>query len=265
MTEKEIDNQINGKPSEEKKEEWGELAKTLILALLLAGIIRTFLYEPFNIPSGSMKPTLLVGDYLFVSKTSYGYSQYSFPFGIAEFEGRIWQDTPKRGDVAVFKLPTDTSTDYIKRVIGIPGDKIQVIGGKLYINGKKVNRELVGYKQIEERNGKTKRVAEYIETLPNGVMHTIYEEDDIHPLDNTPEYIVPEGHYFMMGDNRDNSRDSRVQDHVGFVPLDNFVGRAEFIFFSTNGKARFFEFWKWPITIRYSRIFNSISPTALKE
>ena len=245
-------------PVEQKKEDWGELAKTTVIAILLAMIIRTFLFEPFNIPSGSMIPNLLVGDYLFVTKYSYGYSRHSFPFGIAKFEGRMDAKLPERGDVVVFKLPTDTSIDYIKRVIGLPGDTIQVINGRLYINDKRVPREAVGMEEYENGYGQPVKVTEYKETLPNNVVHTIYEEGDDMQLDNTEKFRVPENHYFMMGDNRDNSRDSRVQDLVGYVPYDNLIGRAELIFFSTNGSASMVEFWKWPWTIRYNRLLTRI-------
>lgn len=245
--------------SEKKEESLGDLAKTAILALLLALVIRSLLFEPFNIPSGSMVPNLLVGDYLFVSKYSYGYSKHSFPFSSGGFEGRIVNDhLPERGDVAVFRLPTNTNIDYIKRVIGLPGDTIQVIGGQLYINKKEVPREMLGLKEYKNDYMATKEVVEYVETLPNGHVHTMYELDDYQPLDDTKEFTVPEGHYFMMGDNRDNSQDSRVMDQVGFVPLENFIGEAKFIFFSTNGKAKIYEIWKWPFTIRYDRLFNKI-------
>jgi signal peptidase I len=238
--------------------EWMELVKTAFWAVLLAMTIRATFYEPFNIPSGSMKPTLLVGDYLFVSKFSYGYSRYSFPMGLPLFEGRIWGDAPEQGDVIVFKLPTDNKTDYIKRVIGLPGDKIQVQSGRLYINGTVVKRELVGKKSITDIYGGTFETTEYIETLPNGVTHHIYEDSDHGPLDNTKIYTVPEGHFFAMGDNRDNSQDSRVENLVGPVPYENLVGRAEILFFSTNGEAHLWEFWKWPWTVRYSRLLNPI-------
>lgn len=243
---------------EEKKEDWGELAKTTFIAILLAMLIRTFLFEPFNIPSGSMIPNLLVGDYLFVSKYSYGYSQYSFPFGIAEFEGRMNGKKPEQGDVVVFKLPTDTSIDYIKRVIGLPGDTVQVINGRLYINDKRIERAASGMSEYDNGYGQSVKVTVYKETLPNGVVHTIYEEGDDMALDNTEKFTVPDGHYFMMGDNRDNSRDSRVQDLVGYVPFDHLVGRAEIIFFSTNGSANIVQFWKWPWSIRYDRLLTRI-------
>ncbi len=243
------------------QEEWGEFFKTALWAVLLALVIRTFLYEPFNIPSGSMMPTLEIGDYLFVYKPSYGYSRYSFPFGLAPIEGRIVNDAlPKRGDVIVFRLPTNTSIDYIKRVVGLPGDRVQVLDGRLYINGALVPREPVGLRKISER-GMSPTMMVYIETLPGGVMHEIYEESDDRPLDNTQEYVVPEGHYFCMGDNRDNSQDSRVQSLVGFVPLENIVGRADFIFFSfDSNKASVGKPWSLFSAIRYNRIFSRIAP-----
>ncbi|MGE4314078.1 MAG: signal peptidase I [Pseudobdellovibrionaceae bacterium] len=260
-----VDDQAADKNENEvaKKDEWGELFRTAGLAILLALLIRTFLFEPFNIPSGSMVPNLLIGDYLFVSKYSYGYSKYSFPFGLGGFDGRIMsEDLPERGDVAVFKLPANPSIDYIKRVIGLPGDTVQMKNGRLYINGQMVAREKLGDEEYDNGGGYISKATAYLETLPNGVLHTIYEEDDYQPLDNTPLFKVPEGHYFMMGDNRDNSRDSRVPEEVngvGFVPAENFIGRAQFLFFSTNGRARIYEIWKWPSSIRWSRLFNGIS------
>lgn len=255
------ENQTQNSQVEEKveqKESVGEVARTAFIAVLLALIVRTFLFEPFNIPSSSMVPNLLVGDYLFISKYSYGYSRYSFPFGLGGFEGRINGKAPNRGDVVVFKLPTNTGIDYIKRVVGMPGDTLQMINGRLYINGEIVPREPKGMVEYSKENGFSSSVMAYEETLPGGTQHTIYEESDNGPLDNTDKYIVPEGHYFMMGDNRDNSRDSRVLDLVGYVPFDNLEGRAEIIFFSTDGSARIFEFWKWPMATRFSRIFSLI-------
>lgn len=247
------------------KGEAGEFFRTALLAILLALFIRTFFYEPFNIPSGSMQPTLEIGDYLFVSKPAYGYSRYSFPFGLAPIEGRHFGKLPQRGDIAVFKLPSNPSIDYIKRVIGLPGDTVQVVNGRLYLNGTRVEREAVGLRQVEKYDGRDHAMMEYIETLPGGVLHRIYEESDNGDLDNTPAYTVPEGHYFMMGDNRDNSQDSRVQDLVGFVPLENIVGRADILFFSVNGYGSLFEPWKWPWSIRYSRILNRIGPVRLEK
>lgn len=234
-----------------------ETVRTVVYAVLFALVVRTFLFEPFNIPSGSMIPTLLVGDYLFVSKYSYGYSRHSLPFSPPLFKGRIFESEPERGDVAVFKLPLDNDTDYIKRIVGLPGDRIQVVSGVLHVNGKPVKRRRIG-DYPGDSSGQRASV-QYVETLPGGKVHNIIEtRGDVGQLDNTPVYKVPKGHYFAMGDNRDSSLDSRVLDHVGFVPAENLVGRAEFLFFSTNGAARIWEIWKWPITIRYSRLFNGI-------
>jgi len=237
---------------------FGETLKVIIHALIIALLIRTFAFQPFNIPSGSMKETLLVGDYLFVSKYSYGYSRYSFPFGFIPFSGRIMASEPKAGDVAVFKLPSDNATDYIKRIIGVPGDKIQMIRGALHINGEAVKRERVeDFHDIDYR-GNAHAVARYRETLPNGVSYATldYTENSFH--DDTKVYEVPPGHYFMMGDNRDNSQDSRVLNVVGFVPFENFVGRAEIIFFSVDEYSSAWEVWKWPWSVRWGRIFNGL-------
>lgn len=249
------------------KEEIGEFAKTAIIAVLLAIVIRTFLYEPFNIPSGSMLPTLLVGDYLFVSKPAYGYSRYSFPFGLGGgFEGRISAAEPKRGDVVVFKLPSNPSIDYIKRVVALPGETVQVRGGRLYINGVRVEREVVGLVQSDENaDFISRRLTEYIETLPGGTMHRIYEEGDNEDLDNTELFTVPDEHYFLMGDNRDNSQDSRVQKLVGYVPFENLVGRADILFFSVHESAQLFNPLTWPNTIRFKRMFNKIGPVRSED
>src|SRR5437660_11062694 len=232
--------------------------KTVVYAVLIALVVRTVAYEPFNIPSGSMVPTLLVGDYLFVSKFSYGYSRYSLPFGLPLLSGRIFFHSPERGDVVVFKLPTDNSTDYIKRVIGLPGDRIQMKNGVLFINGQSVPRRRIEEYLYQEGTGGVIPIAQYIETLPNGVQHRIIEMSDNGPLDNTQEYVVPPGDYFMMGDNRDNSQDSRVLSAVGYVPAQNLIGKAQFMFFSTDGSARLWEIWKWPFAIRYSRLFHGV-------
>lgn len=247
---------------ESKGNEFYELVKIALWAVLFATIIRSFLYEPFNIPSSSMKPTLLIGDYLFVSKFSYGYSKYSFPFSPDFIEGRVGGgEKPQRGDVAVFRNPKHVNIDYIKRVIGLPGDRIQVIGGRLFINGEMVPREFIKNVDVQEGSGKTP-MALYKETLPNGVTHFIYEEGDVGALDNTQEYIVPEGSYFMMGDNRDNSQDSRVLNSVGPVPLENMIGKAKILFFSTDGSAHLWEIWKWPFATRFSRLFTDINSPA---
>lgn len=244
-----------------EKEDMGEFFKTALIAIVLAIIIRSLFYEPFNIPSSSMKPTLLVGDYLFVSKPAYGYSKYSFPLSnIVPIDGRIMFNEPKRGDVVVFKLPSNPSIDYIKRIVGLPGDTIRVQKGRLYINGDLVPREPVGLKEVDKDYGSKMQMMEYIETLPGGVMHRIYEETDNGELDNTTDYVVPPNHYFMMGDNRDNSQDSRVSGMVGPVPYENIVGRASMLFFSIDDTADLYNPLTWPGAIRYGRIFDTIGP-----
>jgi len=237
-----------------------ETVKVVVQALLLALVVRTFLFQPFNIPSGSMKSTLLVGDYIFVSKFSYGYSRYSFPFGLPPFDGRVWGEAPERGDVVVFKLPRDNETDYIKRVIGLPGDRVQLRDGLLHINGQPVQREQVEDFVEEEVEGGA-RIRRYRETLPNGVSYLALDRFDRGPLDSTQEYVVPDGHYFMMGDNRDNSMDSRVlsgPSAVGFVPYENLVGRAQIIFFSVEEGAAGWQVWRWPWILRFDRVLSMV-------
>ena len=236
----------------------GETIKIVVQALLLALVVRTLLFQPFNIPSGSMKDTLLIGDYLFVSKYAYGYSRFSLPFSPPIFKGRFFGTPPQRGDIVVFKLPKDNATDYIKRVIGLPGDRIQMIDGRLHINGRAVQREKLP--DIVTRNafGIETRVARWQETLPNGVSYETLDLDPNSFEDNTPVYEVPAGHYFMMGDNRDNSTDSRVLGAVGYVPFENLIGRAEIIFFSVSEGERAWTIWKWPWTVRFERIFKLI-------
>jgi signal peptidase I len=241
---------------------WRETAKIVAQALILATIVRVFFFEPFNIPSGSMKSTLLVGDYLFVSKLSYGYSRYTFPWGIIPFEGRIFAGEPKRGDVVVFKLPRDTSTDYIKRVIGLPGDRIEVHNGIVSINGQAAPQTPAGeYAGPEESRPKPR----YEETLPNGVKYYVLHWKADGDLDNVGPFEVPAGQYFMMGDNRDESLDSRVpawQRGVGLVPEQNLVGRANILFFSaTTDDPHAFRLtspWTWPFDIRWTRIFHLV-------
>ena len=255
---KRMEDEAQKKLNPDDQESIWEMIKTAILAVLIALIIRTFVAEPFNIPSGSMVPTLLVGDYLFVSKYSYGYSKYAFPLDLATFDGRIMADTPKRGDVAVFRQPKQPSIDYIKRIVGLPGDTISVKDGILYINDTAVIRKKMSIEYLEDSFGRLSNNQRYKEILPNGYAHPIVEKSDEELYDNTQTYIVPEGHFFAMGDNRDNSQDSRAMAAVGFVPMDNLVGKAQFIFFSTNGTARLTHFWEWPGAIRWNRLFNKI-------
>ena len=241
---------------------WWDTAVVVVQALAIAMVVRIFFYQPFNIPSGSMKETLLVGDYLFVSKLSYGYSRYSFPFGYDLFSGRIFADAPERGDVVVFKLPRDNSTDYIKRVIGLPGDEVEMRAGQLFINGKGVPKVAKGSFTTPDEDGAVEEISTFEETLPNGVKYTVLDAEQNGPFDNVGPYKVPDGHYFMMGDNRDNSTDSRALWAVGYVPAENLVGRAEVIFFSAAvdepNALRWTSPWTWPFDIRWSRFFNLV-------
>jgi signal peptidase I len=249
-----------------------ETVKTVVYALLIAGIFRTLFFQPFWIPSGSMKDTLLIGDFLFVNKMAYGYSRHSCPFSMCPFEGRIFASEPERGDVVVFRHPVE-GTDFIKRVIGLPGDRVQVIDGVLHLNGTPV--ELTpepAFEEVFARQGPQQmpprcsnapvgeggvcRKDRFTETLPGGVSHSILNIAEGTRGDNTPEYVVPEGHYFMMGDNRDNSVDSRFPQSVGgvgFVPFENILGRADRVMFSSAGR-RMVYFWTW----RSDRFFEAI-------
>ncbi|MEM9625079.1 MAG: signal peptidase I [Pseudomonadota bacterium] len=254
-----------------------ETVRTIVYAVAIAILVRTFLYEPFNIPSGSMKPTLLVGDYLFVSKFAYGYSRHSLPFSPPVGDGRLFGAMPERGDVAVFKLPSNNRTDYIKRIVGLPGDQLQVRDGVLFVNDQEVTRTAIDdfvddgpasrmacRSFVQQGDGSTHTVKQFEETMPafgdadEAATYMVLDEcpEGNGDYDNTKVFTVPEDNVFAMGDNRDNSLDSRSK--VGFIPIENLVGRAEIIFFSTNGSARIWEFWKWPITIRYGRLLNLI-------
>ncbi|MDB2388640.1 signal peptidase I [Alphaproteobacteria bacterium] len=234
-----------------------ELFKTLLIAGSIAIFFRSIFFEPFNIPSGSMIPSLLVGDYLFVSKYSYGYSKYSFPFGIVPITDRIFEKSPKRGDIIVFRKPGDETIDYIKRLVALPNDTVQVKNGVLYINKKMVERTKSNVGVMKNNFGDEKIFTQYKETFDGLNFHEIIEASDQDLFDDTIEFKVPDNHFFFMGDNRDNSRDSRSPE-VGFVPKRNLIGKAQIIFFSHNSSASIFEFWKWHKAIRFSRIGKAI-------
>jgi len=238
-----------------------EIVKTIVYAVVIAVAVRTIAFEPFNIPSASMIPTLLVGDYLFVSKYSYGYSKYSLPLSPNMFSGRILGRLPRRGDVAVFKFPSNPSIDYIKRIVGLPGDRIQMKAGLLYINGEELGRDYVeDIVAVDEHEIQTSE-KEYSETLPGGRVHLIAKTADHGGKNDTEEYVVPPDHVFGMGDNRDNSSDSRfspMDGGVGFIPVENLVGRAEFVFFSIEQTAPWWQVWEWPGEIRWSRLMSGI-------
>lgn len=241
----------------DKEESFVDTIKTIVYAVLIAVFIRSLWFEPFKIPSGSMYPTLYVGDYLFVSKYTYGYSRHSFPFSLPLFKGRVWQSEPKRGDVVVFKNPQDNSTDYIKRIIGLPGDVIKLEKGRLYINGKQLERKNGESFVLRNKYGSADKYMRYVEVLPEGNEHYILEVSDWEINDDFDEVRVPDGNYFMLGDNRDRSDDSRV--NVGFVPAENLVGKARFLFFSHNDKDAWYLPWTWSKKIRWERLFDSIS------
>ena len=235
-----------------------ENVKTLFYAIIIAVIIRSLFIQPFYIPSSSMEPTLLVGDRLFVTKYSYGYSKHSFPLSPPILRSRIFFSEPNRGDVVVFKTPVDNRTDYIKRLIGLPGDKIQFIDTNLYLNNSEIIKSRVARNDIIYCGNSTIDVFTFEEKLPNGKLHkSVYLKN--YPYQNSDPFIVPENYYFFLGDNRDCSKDSRFLSSVGYVHKDNLVGKAQFIFFSSNRSiGSFFAFWKWHKTIRFNRFFKKI-------
>ncbi len=245
-----------GKPAK-KKSELRETIIVIVEALIIALIFRTFIYQPFSIPTASMQSTLMIGDYFVASKFSWGFSKYSFPVALP-FNGRfLAMAEPQRGEIAVFRNEI-TGEDYIKRVIGLPGDRVQVQDGRLYINGELVEREQIGTGTDTDSEGRTVPVTIYQETLPGGVVHLIQEVSDGQFLDNTAEYNVPPGHYFMMGDNRDRSQDSRVLNMVGYVRADALIGRAEARFFSIKDNIPPWQLWEWPANVRWDRMFQSV-------
>ena len=248
---------MTSQKTDEKKHPWNDTIKTILFAVILAVSVRSLAYEPFHIPSGSMKSNLLIGDYLFVSKYSYGYSRYSFPFGLPLFSGRILAaGEPQRGDVVVFRFPPKPRIDYIKRLIGLPGDTVQMKEGIVYLNGKALERHFVDDFSDNENN-MVRAIPRFTETLPDGKVITILKEKKgTDTANNTPEFVVPEGKYFMMGDNRDNSRDSRFE--VGFVPAENLVGKAEIIWFSTDGSAQYLNPISWFTALRTDRFFKRV-------
>ena len=236
-----------------------ENIKTLFYALIIALIIRSLFRQPFYIPYSSMEPNLLVGDRLFVTKYSYGYSKHSFPFSPAIFNGRLFFDAPERGDVVVFKTPADNRTDYIKRLIGLPGDRIQFIDHNLYINNTEILKSKKLFNSKIYCGQRNININFFEEILPNGKKHnTVYLKNSSYK--DSDEFIVPENHYFFLGDNRDCSKDSRFLSSVGYVHKDNLVGKAQFIFFSSDRSiGSFFYFWKWNKSIRFERFFKKIN------
>ena len=230
--------------------------KSIFLAVFIAVLIRSFIFEPFNIPSGSMKPNLLVGDFIFVSKWSYGYSKHSLPFSIKLIPNKIFNKYPSRGDIVVFKTPADNRTDYIKRVIGLPGDKIKIKDGSIIINDTIIPKIKIKDFVDKNNNGKKHRIRQYKELFYD-LEFNVLDLTDHGLVDNTTEYLVPDNYFFVMGDNRDNSQDSRFISNVGYIPMKNLIGKAQYIFFSLEN-SRFYELWRWPKAIRYQRIIKKI-------
>jgi signal peptidase I len=241
-----------------KKNYWLDNFKTFFIAILIALTLRTFAFEPFSIPSGSMKPTLLEGDYLFVSKYSFGYSKHSFPMSFPGFSGRVFGKYPKRGDVAVFKFTQNTRIDYIKRIVGLPGDTVQVKDGILYLNNTAVDRKLKGPWRAKDRNNIMQTYTRYEENLSDNFIYDVLDATPNGMLDNTDIYTVPAGHIFAMGDNRDQSSDSRILSQLGFIPFDHLVGKAQIIFYSRDRSESIWKLWLWPSSVRLERIFKKI-------
>jgi len=241
-------------------QEWWEMGKSVIIALAIALVIRTIMFQPFTIPSGSMEPTVMPGDYVIIDKFAYGYSQFSLPIALPIFHGRLFDRAPKRGDIIVFKLPRDPHIDYIKRLIGLPGDKIQVSRGVVYINGKALPREPMSMGVETGPYGSSHPVDRFRETMPNGKTYVTNSYGPDGDADNTGVYVVPAKSYFFMGDNRDNSADSRFPESVGvgYVPEENLVGRASFVLLSWNEKASIFKPWTWFLDLRPSRFFHGL-------
>ena len=236
-----------------------ENTKTIIFALVIAIFIRSILIQPFYIPSSSMESSVLVGDRLFVTKFSYGYSKHSFPFSPPVFNGRIMYSSPKRGDVIVFKTPADNRTDYIKRLIGLPGDIVQFINGELYLNGNQVLKTIKSKNDILYCGNSKIKVTTFSEKLPGGKIYTASYRND-YSYNNSDKFLVPEDHFFFLGDNRDCSKDSRYLSEVGYVHKDNLVGKAQLLFFSSNPKiGSIFKFWDWNKIMRFKRFFNKIN------